>query len=423
MAQLLVDGVTVGLPYTTDTAIRIAEAGDLSAALLIPRGVYELKPPIPPLNSLIQQVRDLTGILPEKPPVYISPYDSFTQYITVVPSVPNEKISNVSILGPFACFLEDPLPEITNPLKTLRSFETALRIGVSPWWAPGLFFEPYVSAFDSSSLIDAGTGLPIVSPEGLSYPIPPSPVTVSPSGDGPGWTFYNTKISGYYTERNWTDREWILKHRDVYARYNINGRFTMPGNKVKMPLYRENIKDLRASAITPYTFFSQSVFTAGCIEEVMLPYLRCAEQIIQWKPSEIKMMRFYFIIFVDSVIYLPYTPPFQSPPPSIIVKTPIVCHMTVDSQNDLLGILKLLCANALVGHGNCDPQVYDDLNNVPDRSQGGDDLESECFRIDDDFDAGIENLNAKFSSEIGKFIGDDNYTYDPNTIPNKETES
>lgn len=426
MAQLLVDNVTVGLPWTTDTFTRIANLSNLSLANVIPRGVYELKPPIPPLNSLLQKVRDLTGTLPEKPPVYISPYDAFTLPITVVPSIPFEKISNVSIVGPFACFLEDPLPAITNVVDTIRSLDQAIRIGVSPWWAPGLFFEPFVRGFNSASLLDAA-GNPVANTGGLSYPIPPAPTSTSPSGDGPGWPQFSTKISGYFTERNWTDREWILKHKDVIAKYNINGRFTMPAKKVKMPLYREQIKDFAPSAITPATFYPTNSLTAGCIEEVMLPYLRCAEHIIQWKPSEIKMMRFYFLINIDSVIYLPYKPfpPFfEPPPPSIIVRTPILCHMTVDSQNDLLAILKLLCANLLVGNGSCEGgEVYDDLNQTPDKSTAGGELESECFTTQKDLDTAIDNLNGTFSSFIGAEIGDDEYVYDPNEVPDKRTES
>lgn len=413
MAQLLAGGVIVGAPYTVETLKRLAEESELSAALLIPRGMYEIKPILSFVPQLIADVQNLVGSLEVDAVNYISPYDVFNVTLTAVPSFQFERILNMTVKGPFACFLEDPLPEITDVVDTTRSFEEALRIGVSPWWAPnsnlsntgpGPFFEPYISNT-------------LFSP--AKPPIPLPSVTWDPSGgSGVGYFDFSVDLSGYYTERNWTDREWILKHRDVYARYNINGRFTMPGNKVKMPLYRENIKDFRGSAITPYTFFPQNMLTAGCIEEVMIPYLRCAEQIIQWKPSEIKKMRFYYYCEIDSVIYLPYLAPFQPNPPPILLKTPIICHMTVDSQMDLLGTLKLLCANELVGHGNnCQGQVYDDLNNVPDRSEGGDDLESECFRINDDFNAGIAELNSTFGSIIGDALGDPNYVYDPDDTP------
>lgn len=412
MAKLFDDGFIVGAPYTVDTLDRLVTDNDLSAALLIPRGMYEIKPLLPEPPGILGDILDLVGSLDEDKK-YISPYDVFNVTLTAVPTFFSEKILNMTVKGPFACFLEDPLPEITNIADTTRSFGEALRIGVSPWWAPnpnlsnlgpGPFFEPYISS-------------QIFSPN--KPPIPAPSVSWDPSGSGGvGYRFYDVNLTGYFTERNWTDREWILKHRDVYARYNINGRFTMPGNKVKMPLYRENIKDFRPSGITPFTFFSQNMITGGCIEEIMLPYLRCAEQVIQWKPSEIKKMRFYFLVEIDSVIYLPYFAPFQPNPPPILLKTPIICHMTVDSNNDLLGVLKLLCANELVGHGNCpEPEVYDDLNEVPDRSQGGDDLESECFRIDDDFDAGVAALNSSFSSAIGDALGDENYQYDPDGTP------
>lgn len=413
MATLINSGFSVGSPYTVETLDRLAKENELSAALLIPRGQFELKPFLSvEVPQIIKDIRDLVGSLEEDNPEYISPYDLFTIDVTAIPSFLYEKILDMNITGPFACFLEDPLPEITDIGSTTRSFETALRIGVSPWWAPnpslsnlgpGPFFEPYITC---EELNDANP--PILIPD----------VSWSPEGGtGRGYTTFTKSISGYYTERNWTDREWVLKHRDVYARYNINGRFTMPGNKVKMPLYRENIKDFGVSGITPFTFFSQNMLTAGCIEEIMLPYLRCAEQIVQWKASEIKKMRFYYLCVIDSVLYLPYFPPFTSNPPPILLKTPIICHMTVDSQNDILAVLKLLCANELIGHGNCDPEVYEDLNQVPDRSQGGDDLESECFRINEDFNAGISTLTSTFGNVIGDVIGDSSYEYDPDSTP------
>jgi len=113
-------------------------------------------------------------------------------------------------------------------------------------------------------------------------------------------------------------------------------------------------------------------------------------------------MRFYYYCEIDSVIYLPYLAPFQPNPPPILLKTPIICHMTVDSQMDLLGTLKLLCANELVGHGNnCQGQVYDDLNNVPDRSEGGDDLELD-MDVDTDAEEIAEPIDIETDPDVEK---------------------
>ena len=136
MAQLLAGGVIVGAPYTVETLKRLAEESELSAALLIPRGMYEIKPILSFVPQLIADVQNLVGSLEVDAVNYISPYDVFNVTLTAVPSFQFERILNMTVKGPFACFLEDPLPEITDVVDTTRSFEEALRIGVSPWWAP-----------------------------------------------------------------------------------------------------------------------------------------------------------------------------------------------------------------------------------------------------------------------------------------------
>jgi hypothetical protein len=381
MALLLNDSVTVGLYPLPETAVRLG--GNVSGgAGLIPAGVYEFKPVVPPVSGVVQSVLDKIGQLPETPPIYVSPYDNFTLPVTAIPTFPNEFISGMTITGPIACMLEEPLPVLEGIGKTLRSLAETLRIGISPWWAPGLFFDPFVS---------------------IQYPqppIPPAPIG-SPSGQGPGYLSYSANISGYYTDRNWTDREWVLKEPDVVARYNIQGRFTKPAKNLKYPLNPKSIKKFEPSAITPYTFFSTNIITSACAEEVMMPYLRCAEHIIQYKPSEIRMMRFYFLVVIDSVIYPPYTPPpFGAPINSIPLKTPFVAHMTVDAQHDWVSIFKLLCSNILV-NGPCNTnRIYEDLNDVPDTPPGDPGLASECFKIDRDFSEYNQELLDLFNNFI-----------------------
>lgn len=379
MALLLTDQVTVGLYPLPETALRLGNLGNGAGANLIPAGVYEFKPVIPPKPEFITNLLTKVGQLPEVPPVYISPYDNFLLPVTAIPSFPNEFISGMTITGPIACMLEDPLPLLEGFDKTLRSLGETLRIGVSPWWAPGLFFDPFVT---------------------VQYPqpfIPPAP-TGTPSGQGPGYLSYTVNISGYYTDRNWTDRQWILKEADVVAKYNINGRFTKPAKNIKYPLNPASIKDFRASEITPFTFFSTNILTSACAEEVMLPYIRCAEHIIQYKPSEIRAMRFYFLVVIDSVIYPPYVPPAVQP--AIILKTPFIAHMTVDSNHDWMSIFKLLCSHLLV-NGPCrENRVYEDLNDVPDTPSGDPGLSSECYTTNKDFSEYNQELTDLFDEFI-----------------------
>ncbi len=380
MASLLFDSVTVGVFPLPDTALRFTDPKSLVNK--IPAGFYEFKPVVPPLPTSIRSLLDKVGVKPEKPPVYISPYDNFTLPVTATANIPNEFITNMTITGPIACFLEDPLPSLKFP-DTLRSLGQALRIGISPWWAPGLFLEPFVN----------------VTP--VTAPVVPSPVTVGPSGTGPGYLNFTTNISGYYTERNWTDREWILKESDVIAKYNINGRFYKPWDPENQsyPIDTASINQFTASFITPATFYATNIITGGCIEEVMLPYIRCAEHVMSYKGSEIRSLRFYFLVTIDSVIYPPYTPPFQPPPPSIILKTPFIAHMSVDASHDWMTILKIFCANQLAC-GPCNKnRIYDDINDIP-PSEGTDELVGECFAIQRDTDEYIEELETLFSDFI-----------------------
>lgn len=384
MALLQTDATTVGLYPLPETAIRLGTSGTDSGAGLIPAGVYEFKPAIPPKPSFIQSLLNKIGQLPETPPVYISPYDDFLLPVTAVATFPEEYISGMTITGPIACMLEDPLPVLEGFEKTLRSLAATLRVGISPWWAPGLFFDPFVR---------------VVYPQ---PPIPPAPVgNPTIPGTGPGYKTYTANIQGYYTDRNWTDRQWVLKEYDVVAKYNINGRFTKPAKNIKYPLDPRSIVNFQPSEITPYTFFSTNLFTGACAEEVMLRYIRCAEHIIQYKPTEIRSMRFYFLVVIDSVIYPGYLPPpLGSPVPSVILKTPFVAHMTVDANHDWLSIFKLLCSNKLVSGPCRSNKVYEDLNDVPKVPPGDPDLSSECYTTNRDFSEYNQELTDLFDNFI-----------------------
>lgn len=383
MALLLTDQVTVGVFPLPDTALRLTNPNSLVNK--IPAGFYEFKPVVPPVVESVKKILDTIGIKPEAPPIYISPYDVFELPVTAIPTFPNEYITNMTIVGPIACFLEDPLPSLKFP-DALRSLEQAVRIGISPWWAPGLFFEPFV------------TTIPV------TPPVIPSPVTAAPGfvGTGPGYTAFTSKIGGYYTERNWTDREWILKERDVIAKYNINGRFYKPWDpeNQEYPIDVMSINQPSASLITPFTFYGTNILSSATIEEVMLPYIRCAEHVMSYKGSEIRSMRFYFTVVIDSVIYPPYLIP-QPPPASIILKTPFIAHMSVDTNHDWMSIVKILTANTLAS-GPCRKNaIYDNLDIIP-PSEGTEELKGECFTTQKDTEEYIQELEDDFS----KFIED-----------------
>lgn len=398
MAALVPDGVTIG-PYPLPaTAIRIAAAASSGSGVFlnaIPAGLYELKPVIPPLPKTITDLAAKLKItIPEPPePRYISPYQEVVLPITAVPTFPYEKICNITVTGPIACMLESPLPVLKFP-TILRSLDQITRIGISPWWAPGLFFEPFMNRV-------VATSVPPVIPNPLSVAFFGGVGNLAPLD---GYLTFTTTLTGYHTDRNWTDREYILKEKDVIAKYNINGKFTreLPTSnfREKFPIKTESINKYAASAITPYTFFAANPFGGGAVEEVMIPYFRCAEAILGFKNSEILAMRFYYVITIDSVIYDPTFGP--APIPSKPIRTPILAHMTVDSNNDWMGILRLLIAHTLVD-GPCQKQdeegnnlTYGDTPIPPEDPS----LNVVCYRTEKEFEQANQELSDYLNNVV-----------------------
>jgi len=291
---------------------------------------------------------------------------------------------NVDVEGPIACMLEDPLPSKESIQETLRSLGKFLRVGISPWWAPGLFIEPFITTSN-------------VQPPAL-----PSPVSQTPAGTGNGYPLFTSRINGYYTDRNFWDRQWILQERDVIAKYNSFGRFTKPWKpgREQFPLDELSINQFQPSGITPFTWFSSNLITAGCAEDVMLPYIRCADQILSYKPTEIRALRFYYVVNIQTAFYKQYKPfpPFFEPPPPVILENyPYLCHMTVDAQHDILSIFKLICSQQLVG--GCTSREFENLSEVK-QPAPDDTLQSECFTDITDFNTYNEELRQTFEQKL-----------------------
>jgi len=399
MAYLLESNGIVGdlfsFPFGSIESLKRLVENPLSLARLIPGGSFELNPLLSfntAPNSAIEAIREVFSRLIPGGRGYVSPYDvqlsdiiaggGFRDPVSGV-VVPNryEKIFNITITK-IGCMLEDPLPSIKPPDST-RSLEETLRIGISPWWAPGLYFEPFIQQVPN-----------------LNYPpIVPSPVSAfSRGGIGPGYDFMFANLAGYYTDRNMTDREWVLTEGAEICRYNINGRFCKdkkPG-RIDFPLSLPKFKDLRASNITPYTFLTTNQFGGICYEDIMKEYLRCSTQVIQYKNTEIKVMRHYYLVIVDSVIYPPFIRSPATPTvPSIILKTPFIIHQCVDCENDYAGIYKLLCAQKQVA-GPCKGRNLNDLPEPPGVTEFGNAV-TECFRTQRAYEEYVETLQTTFT--------------------------
>lgn len=396
MGIIVPNGVTTGFYPLPETAIRLAAKPEINS---IPAGLFEFKPVIPTLNPVIKSMLDSFGggsFGTDVVPKYISPYDICQFDFQSIPlwllsgahplyGPGGHYILNVDVQGPIACMLEDPLPSTESIKDTLRSLGKFLRVGISPWWAPGpLFIEPFITTSN------------------VQPPLLPSPVSQSPAGTGIGYPLFTSRINGYYTDRNFWDRQWILQERDVIAKYNSFGRFTKPWKpgREQLPLDELSINQFQPSAINPYTWFSSNLITAGCAEDVMLPYIRCADQILQYKPTEIRALRFYYIVNIQTAFYKAYKPfpPFFEPPPPVILENyPYLCHMTVDAQHDILSIFKLLCSQQLVG--GCTSREFENLSEVK-QPTPDDTLESECFTDITDFNTYNEELRQGFEQQL-----------------------
>lgn len=375
--------------YTFCTLDRIAEKPEL---LLLPAGAYELRPYAEIGSAITSGIAKTLGLKQPAPTdrcSYISPYDPFAIPVSATANPfarigPGEiKLIDFQIIGPIACIIEDPLPSIdfSRPAESFRSLAEPVRIGIWPFWAPNpgfgklgpLFFEPFI--FNSN-------------PERIQ-PFASAGDCYGFSGTGaaagrPPQESMTATIAGYYTDRNFFDRQWILKEREFIRKYNMNGRFEMPWNpdRATFPIEPGNIKKFKPSPITPYSFFSTNIITGNCAEDVMMPYLRCADHIMHYKPTEIKALRFYYFALSQAVYYSPTgTIPGTCPPPTPVLLPPemTLLHMTVDCNHEIMSILKLICSRSIV-NGPCrDDREYPNLGEVPDGLPRNDTLESECF--------------------------------------------
>ena len=410
--------------YTPCTLERIAENPTLG---LLPAGAYEIKPYSLGVTDIMTDIANTLGL---KPPVkdpeacsYISPFDPFAIPLTAVPVFgfgTQIKITDFRIIGPIACIIEDPLPllDFTKPAESLRSLEEPLRIGIWPFWAPNpgfgklgpLFFEPFI--FNSNpppiaprpylstgpaGCLSLGTGYD----EGIFPPLPESPGLATAT------------IAGYHTDRNFFDRQWILKEREYIRKYNSLGRFETPWkpNRASFPIDPDSIKDFVPSPITPYTFFSTNILTGACAEDVMMPYLRCADHIMHYKPTEIKALRFYYFAVTTTTTWTPLPATQIVPGTPCATPTPnppevTLLHMTVDANHDIMSILKLLCSREIV-NGPCgDERKFDNLGKIPDPPRD-DTLSAECFNEKDAYDTYIGELENFFTdSAAGIASGD-----------------
>lgn len=235
---------------TVNTGIFPLSSTPQRAYEVFPQGLIELFPTPTSTDDDIQ-------LSPEGN--FISTYQAFSMQVSATP-VGDEKILSTTVVGPKYCVLEEPLPGS----DTTKSLDTELEIKVSPYWAPGLFLEPLV-------------------------------VTTIGVGSSPA------TISGYYTERNFYDREIVVKYLNAVTKFTSDGFFWAPLDSFPkdLPFDLEKIKIPLPSSVNVNTFYPLSIAAAYKTEsETVEPYLQNIGQVIRYKPSDIKKLRFFFDITV-----------------------------------------------------------------------------------------------------------------------------
>jgi hypothetical protein len=271
------------MPGTSDPSL----AGRTPPAV----GTYQLRPA--PLNpSDVISARKYSDT--QQP--YISIYQDFNLPISFQPTryIPDttpprlEKIISVSCKMT-KCEVEAPLyfdnPSITepdekNPGKAkirLPKFDPS-RLA---YYKGSLFFEPKVTGQSS------GNFLSVCATEALNLY----------AGSLPGQTqLYSLK--GYFTERNFYDREWIVQWQFLLYKLNSKGVYW------NCPLVDQLVGSMvginkaiwiHSIAWSPNEFFQPDKSLAKRYDGPQTEkYIKGAKKIIQYKPSEIGSLRFYF---------------------------------------------------------------------------------------------------------------------------------
>lgn len=248
---------------------------------------------------------------------YIEPYDPFT--ISLQFTSPGQIISIRGAL--LSCVLESPLPTVDGDNRTvinavgeIASGTFKLPSNLVGFWQPGLFKEPLVLGSSGAGVV------PVPAPMGIS----PNGTVYSPVG-GFGPTGIYT-ISGYFTERNFFDREWIISVGGYPVKLNAGGLSILkPQFKSLNPLSATNPSNWAIiKEWSPDLFYNPNIATARIFDgPVIEGYITGASGITMYKPSEIGSLRFYFRFDVDSFVN------------GAVVTTPINAHMSVKYNQDL----------------------------------------------------------------------------------------
>ena len=269
MATLVDDRLTVGIWPLPGTAKR----ADLLAGVVTPGvGSFELRPLA--FENMAEAVEngDISSV-----DDYISPYQTFTLTVTAIPTLPGEVIVSVSFdplppipaFTPFKAIIEEPNP---TTLVSRTGAEEPQEIVPSPNWEPPLVNEEYIQTLGG--------------------------VTTA-------------TIGGYYTEKAFYDREWYLRFSNCIARFSYLGiQYIKPDDVPQgVPLdLQELFSDPKIARPLPSNirydnWYPQTKADAQAFDSPQMPfYFETCDGIISYKATEIRKLRYYYIVFIESLI-------------------------------------------------------------------------------------------------------------------------
>lgn len=162
-------------------------------------------------------------------------------------------------------------------------------------------------------------GLPIWRLGALQEPhvygsVSPLPLTaLNPIGDilsGPPLPVFAYNIQGYFTERNFFDREWITQWGPFRIKLDAFGAyFQNPLTYAIPPLELTPFNWIPFNSWTPDLFYQPNIGLASKIDAPLIErYIKGATSILKYKPSEIGSLRYYFYFRTETnVSFNPFT--------------------------------------------------------------------------------------------------------------------
>lgn len=281
MAVLENNGMTVG-PWPLPATLK---RSDVLGNLFIPGSLippaYELRPiPYEKMGEALAS-GDISTLED-----YVAPYATFTLNAKAIPSTPDEVILSCSFkppawaealgifsddIRPFKVIVEEP-NDGSDASRTASEDPVIIEPPLGGLWdAPGSE-EPYIKALDS----------------------------------GPTAT-----LIGYYTEKAFYDREWYLRFSNCIARFSYLGIQYIKTEDIPqgIPLdLQELFSDPKiarplSSPIKYDNWYPTTKADAQAFDSPQMPpYFDMCDGIISYKATEIRKLRYYYIVFIESLI-------------------------------------------------------------------------------------------------------------------------